>query len=386
MRAAARRRADSPGPGPGPAESIVRPAENATGPAGAAGPAASAGPAEGAAPAPKAGAPRSPVWCAVTLCVLFGAAVLVDNFRAAVLVFTAEAVLAAVIAGLCGGFGWWALRRLRPVRPPLRGRSLVCLAWGSTAATGCAIMANGGLSALWAGAAGIEFTNRWGPMLTAPVNEELLKLCGLVLLSLAVPGLFRGPVDGFVLGALCGLGFQVTENWIYAMNTVVGSAATDGPGAVVQSTVSRVVVTGIGTHWAMTAVAGAGAAYWITRPGSRLRLPAAVGLPLLAVAMHALFDSPLLPGPWGPTTKALANFSLAGALWLALRGRVRSRMRGVARLPREETHPGESDAGLALLRRRDVRAELRRLPPGPDRTARVRRWRQQLDALEAHVL
>ena len=56
-----------------------------------------------------------------------------------------------------------------------------------------------------------------GPSLTAPVVEELLKGAGLVLLYLIVRDEVDDMMDGFVYGALCGLGFAVVEDVVYFM-------------------------------------------------------------------------------------------------------------------------------------------------------------------------
>ena len=64
---------------------------------------------------------------------------------------------------------------------PCAGTCLVgaAVAWGGTAAAGCALLANSGLIGLWAKGAGIHFAADWSASLSAPLNEEILKLCGV---------------------------------------------------------------------------------------------------------------------------------------------------------------------------------------------------------------
>ncbi|SCE07079.1 Protease prsW family protein [Streptomyces sp. SolWspMP-sol7th] len=111
---------------------------------------------------------------------------------------------------------------------------------------------------MWSRTAGVDFASSWGAALTAPLNEEGIKTAGIVLLGVAFPARMRGPLDGWVLGALVGLGFQMAENWTYALNGIVGTGGTTPGDAALQSVVGRVLYTGLGSHWTMSAVAGTG--------------------------------------------------------------------------------------------------------------------------------
>ncbi len=159
---------------------------------------------------------------AAALCV-FGAAVLLKEFYRAVVVFPGAALLALALELPLLVAGWWLLRLARPLRSPSRLWSAAAVIWGATAATGCALLANQGLSALWAKGAGIAFASNWSAALSAPLNEEILKLCGVVMIVLAAPRVIRGPLDGMIYGALTGLGFQVTENLFYGLDNIIQS-------------------------------------------------------------------------------------------------------------------------------------------------------------------
>ena len=57
----------------------------------------------------------------------------------------------------------------------------------------------------------------WGPAVTGAAVEELVKVAGVVAIALLAPRQINSVVDGFVYGALVGLGFQVVENIVFAL-------------------------------------------------------------------------------------------------------------------------------------------------------------------------
>ncbi len=134
-------------------------------------------------------------------------------------------------------FGYWLLRRIRPVRAPGTAVSLAAVAWGLFAVTALALAANESLDAVLAKTMGPQAADTWGAAVSGPIDEELLKLAGVVLIAVAFPHAVRGPVDGFVIGALTGLGFQVTENFFMAVqvdalgveHAVAGKTAVERP-------------------------------------------------------------------------------------------------------------------------------------------------------------
>jgi RsiW-degrading membrane proteinase PrsW (M82 family) len=309
----------------------------------------------------------------------FGLAVAVYYFHPNVRVFPRPALLALVLLGVTVVIGGDLLWHARPLRPPHRGAMLACLAWGMTAATGCAIIANDGLTSIWAKTQGVEFASRWEAALAAPLNEELLKLAGLILIALMMPRLIRSPMDGFIFGAFVGLGFQITENFIYALVSIVNAGGISPGLTVFQSFFARVVLTGWGSHWAMTAVAGAGVGYFRTPRSVPRRVPIAVGLVLLAMAMHWLFDAPLLGSSVGIGVKTLLNFVVALTVYLALRRGLHARARLV-------TLPGASDHDIdALLTSRRRRRGLQQLSNGPDRDQAAATAQIRLAALDEQV-
>jgi RsiW-degrading membrane proteinase PrsW (M82 family) len=321
----------------------------------------------------------------IGLCCAAGLLVLARQLSGIVRVFPGELALGLVFAAATLALGYWVLRRVRPVRTPDTLPCAVAAAWGLTAATGAGIVANSSLRGAWSTVLGLDLTSTWGAALTAPLNEELLKLAGVVLVAIALPRALRGPADGFVLGALAGLGFEVTENLIYSLNAVLQSGATAGTLSVFQSTVLRVGVTGLGSHWAMTAVAGTAVGLLVRadwRPGPR-RAAAATALVLLAMAMHWLLDAPLLGNTLAVIlVKVLVIFATAMLVYAAARWDHRRRVR--AALADEGAAVGlPRSAAVALAARGGRRRELRRSAPGELELVRDRQRRMVDNAEDA---
>ena len=331
-------------------------------------------------PTPAAAAQREPYVrtvrvTAVVLCVV-GAGVLVWAFYPSLIVFPGPTVLAVVLQVPLLLVGFWLFRLFRPLRAPSRTWSAAAVVWGATAATGCALLANEGLTGLWAKGAGVTFASNWSAALSAPLNEELLKLAGVVLIALAAPYAVRGPVDGMIFGALTGLGFQVMENITYSLNAVPLFGATNPAGAVTLSAVVRVGLTSWGSHWAMTAVAGTGIGYLAARGSRRGALPA-VGCLVAAMAMHLQFDAPQPP----IFLKVLINFVVVLGFYLWLRRGYVARARAVLG---EQVSAGvvPRTEAPSLLGRRQRRRRRLQAPPGPVRDEVTARQQTALDDIE----
>ena len=313
---------------------------------------------------------------AVLLCVI-GAGLLAWAFQRALAVYPAATVLAAVLQLPLLIVGWWLLRLARPLIAPARTWSAAAVIWGATAATGYALSANQGLTGLWAKGAGVAFAGNWSAALTAPVNEELLKVAGVVLIALAAPRAIRGPLDGMIYGALTGLGFQVMENFTYALNNIPLTGATNPAEAVVISTVVR-GLTSLGSHWAMTAVAGAGVGYLAAR-GLRGGASRAAACLAAAMVMHLLFDAPA-PGA-AIVLKIAINFVVVLVFYLKLQRGYRARARAaLARHVAAGAVPGVE--APALLARSSRRRRQRLVPPGPVRAEVVSRQLADLAGIE----
>ncbi len=189
-------------------------------------------------------------------------------------------------------------------REPL-SLALGAFAWGAFAATALSLRA-AGWDRVVADAFGAGFAARWGPALTASLVEETLKGVGVVLIYLIARDEVDDVMDGFVYGALCGLGFAVVEDVLYFMAAFGGS-----PSGVLEGFYVRVISSGLYGHVLYTGLVGMGVGYVVTRRAEvslARRLWVAAGLSALAVGAHALWNSPVLDlMPVAP---------VAGAEWL----------------------------------------------------------------------
>jgi protease PrsW len=168
---------------------------------------------------------------------------------------------------------------------------LGALLWGAVAATSLAGLANHDWGAVVARLLGPDVAARWTAALTAPLVEETLKAVGVVLIYLIARSEINGVVDGFVYGAMVGLGFAVVENVFYFVGQFGGQ-----PAGVVGGFFVRVLASGLYGHVLYTGLTGMGIAWFVTRTDQRLgrRLLVAAALCLLAVLAHFLWNSPLL--------------------------------------------------------------------------------------------
>ena len=140
----------------------------------------------------------------------------------------------------------------------------------------------------------------WGAAIVAPVNEELYKGAGLVMLYLMARSEFDGLMDGLVYGAMIGLGFQVVENVQYFM---LAAAESSGGqlGPVVNTFFVRVVLAGLYSHTLFSGLMGFGFAYLVTQRAAsrRKRVMVAALFAVLAWAAHFVWNSPWLDSLMG---------------------------------------------------------------------------------------
>ena len=169
------------------------------------------------------------------------------------------------------------------------------LIWGGIIATSMAAQANDAWLSILGKVASPDLASQWGAAIVGPGVEETLKLAGVVTLFLIVPGEFDGIMDGFVYGAMVGLGFTVVEDvsyFITAVATVPGTFDQSGP--VLDTFLIRVVGGGLYGHVLFTGLTGLGFAYIATRRS--VALPGRLwrgGLCIAAgVAAHAIWNSP----------------------------------------------------------------------------------------------
>jgi RsiW-degrading membrane proteinase PrsW (M82 family) len=175
--------------------------------------------------------------------------------------------------------------RYTTVPPKLAAAGFV---WGAVAATGAfALNSNDAVMSLYAKAAGASFAFDWGAALAAPIDEELAKGAGVLLLLTLAPKLIRSPFDGLIVGAFVGLGFQISEDVSYAW---IGAADAFGDVGAAWSTIVVRTLASIPSHWMYTGIFGAGLVWFIGRPNVPARKGLGIALMLTAMLMHGLWD------------------------------------------------------------------------------------------------
>ncbi|MCO4762271.1 MAG: PrsW family intramembrane metalloprotease [Myxococcales bacterium] len=121
-----------------------------------------------------------------------------------------------------------------------------------------------------------------GPVFIAPLAEEPAK--ALILLLLLRSRHFDGITDGFVYGAAAGLGFGMTENFLYFTGPAIAGNAGGWLGLVMLRTFFSAVM-----HAMATSLVGAALGWAKFRGGATVTMAGAIGL-AAAMAMHATWN------------------------------------------------------------------------------------------------
>lgn len=146
----------------------------------------------------------------------------------AVILFVLSVVLATVPPTILLILIWWFDRY---DREPFWVVAL-CYAWGASGAVVLALIGSAiasamlGVSVSGLAAGGLDLAAYEGALratLVAPLIEEPAK--GLPLVLLLWTRHFDNATDGFVYGAACGLGFALTENFLYFMGGIDDAVA-----------------------------------------------------------------------------------------------------------------------------------------------------------------
>lgn len=215
-----------------------------------------------------------------------------DGVLQLVLLAASAAVAVGPMVGLLGVV-WWLDRY---TREPAWLFGLTFL-WGGVGAVLLALLGNATLEGLVSWVTGVVDARSgadlsWlpavaSPTLVAPLVEEPAK--ALVLLYVLWNRHLDDRNDGFVYGAASGLGFGMTENFLYFAQT------SHDPGAWMQTVVIRTAWSAL-MHAMSCAIVGAAVAYGWFRGGWAAAASATAGLGL-AMAVHALWNGLLTVGP-----------------------------------------------------------------------------------------
>ncbi len=161
-------------------------------------------------------------------------------------------------------------------------------AWGAIVSTGLSLLGNTTAHLGIALFFDAQTASLVSPVVVAPLVEEPTKAAVLVLLLLSRH--FDNATDGFVYGAAAGLGFGMTENFLY-FTTVAGTAAWDPIGGTMAWMGTVVIRTCFSALMHATASAIVGAALgWARLGGLPKRIFGGVSGLLVAMGIHALWN------------------------------------------------------------------------------------------------
>lgn len=227
--------------------------------------------------------PRQPVfWLFLAL---LAVSIFLTALQLAALFSGAQGLLAALVLG---GMQMVLLALIARALPKVKRRQpaslrFVALAWGGLVACSFAAQANTAAAELYDK---IGLTS-FAASLSAPINEDLLRLLGvLMVLSLAQSQGRLTVMDGVVYGFLVGAGFEIVENLFYALHS-------SDFAATVSTGIMRLLV-GFGLHALWTTVSGAALAYCLSRRqiGLSARWWVIVPCTLVPMLLHAAWDAP----------------------------------------------------------------------------------------------
>ncbi|MEA2556890.1 MAG: protease PrsW [Actinomycetota bacterium] len=278
---------------------------------------------------------------------------------------------------------------------------LAAVLWGGVIATTLAGYANEGWGSVVSRVGGPAFAARWTAALTAPIVEETLKGLGVVVIFLVVREEIDDAMDGFVYGALVGLGFAVVEDVFYFMAVFGGK-----PAGVLQGFFLRVVAGGLYSHVLYTGLVGMGIGYAVERRDAasrRRRAAVLAGLAAVAALAHFIWNSPFLDlfpaEPWHGAdwlqvvvATSVKGLPFLGFLIVAVRLARRRERRWLTGVLAEEVadegiSPWELEILLSPGRRRQARRDMRRR--GGSRAAsvlhRLQREQVNLGMIRARV-
>jgi RsiW-degrading membrane proteinase PrsW (M82 family) len=181
--------------------------------------------------------------------------------------------------------------------------------WGGVIATSLAAYANEAWLSVLGKMGSPEFVAAWGTAIVGPGVEETLKLMGVVVLFLMASAEFDGVLDGFVYGAMVGLGFTVVEDVSYFIRHVVDAASptVDQAGPVIDTFLIRVVGGGLYGHVLFTGLTGTGFAYLVTKRSTPMpgRIAGATLCMAAGVTAHVVWNSPWMESVLGSDPSVL---------------------------------------------------------------------------------
>lgn len=299
----------------------------------------------------------------------------------------AAGMLSAVIWGLYGLALAFVLYRLELFERRSPMTILGAFLWGGVIVAGIGVVAAPAMHDLMDSLLGTE-NQEWVSAISAGLAEEPLKMLGVIALAFIPGARINSALDGLFYGLIIGLGFEVTESFLYS---VQGAAKEGGSlNIVVMTFLLRGVIGGLWSHPTFTGITGAGVGYFFEGRASAVkRWTAMLGALILAIALHAFFDSPILEGDVLSAT--ILKGLPALVLFLFLFRFTRRRERRIFSLAGEQSvspeliSSSELDKLLTKKGRRQARRQLRKLHGFAASHALKRLQRSQTGLLAAVV-
>ncbi|MFD6178180.1 MULTISPECIES: PrsW family intramembrane metalloprotease [unclassified Isoptericola] len=226
--------------------------------------------------------------------------------------------ISAAIFSVYAVLFWWFTTHIdRYSRQPLDLRVAAFL-WGGFAATwAIALHGNSALINLYSKLGDPAFAVDWGAGLAAPFMEEWGKGAGVLLLMFIAPRVLRTAFDGFVIGAFVGLGFEILEDILYALNSAPDGFGVDPVGSSLHTVLLR-LGTGFTSHILYSAIFGAGVVYLVGTVAQRRRVGRGLLLCLVAMALHWAWDSTAALAGGGAFIPALLALQVVVAIVIVL--------------------------------------------------------------------
>lgn len=330
--------------------------------------------------------PGEPILWLSAVLVLYGAVEMTSMFIGAFREYpTGTAFAFGLFAVYTLPFIWFIRQRdlFEPEPVPLLGLAFI---WGALVATAGAISGNIAIAGLLAKTAGLEFAAVWTPAIAGPTTEEVLKTAGIIAIALLAKGAIGSTLDGMVYGAMVGLGFQIVENVLYAINAIALSGAEDEIAPVVGIFILRGLLSGLWSHAMYSALIGAGIGYALSHHGRSVARRITVAAIAFGVGwgLHFLWNSPLLNTRFGDGAGIVLAILLKGLLGLSIIAVVYRFAKASDRHWFVQTLSGEVDSGVLSQGELDSmlsvrqRRRFRRKASGPPRIIR-RRQRLMVD-------
>lgn len=327
--------------------------------------------------------PSEPILWLSAVLILYGAVEMTSMFAGAFREYpTGTAFAFGLFAVYTLPFIWFIRQRdlFEPEPVPLLGLAFV---WGALVATAGAISGNVAIAGLVAKTAGLEFAAVWTPAIAGPTTEEVLKTAGIIAIALLARGAIGSALDGMVYGAMVGLGFQIVENVLYAINAIALNGAEDEITPVVGIFILRGLLSGLWSHAMYSALIGAGVGYALSQHDRSIprRIAVATIAFSLGWGLHFLWNSPLLTTRFGNGAGILLAILLKGLLGLAIIAVVYRFAKASDRHWFVQTLSGEVDSGVLSQAELDSMLSIRQRRRFRRRTAgapRIIRRRQRL--------